>query len=282
MAQLADGVGTRLARGGARRRSIASCSGSRRRRPNGPPRSGWRRLVAATTGASEVWVADDAVTAHAGALSGGWGVSLVAGTGVACLAAAGRRRAADHRRPRVPAGGRGRRVLDRPRWASRPCCGRARGADPTPAWRRPRGAASATWRISRCASTTPPRPVDDIAAFAPDVLEAAGAGDEVARRIVDDAADELATHRRPRAPPGRRRNGTRPVAVPVALGGRLLLEPTAAADGARGATRRRGPVARRPDRGRVAARRRAAPGPGRRPRAVRVARHTWSRRRVRA
>ena len=34
----------------------------------------------------EVWLADDAVTAHAGALSLGWGVSVTAGTGVACLA----------------------------------------------------------------------------------------------------------------------------------------------------------------------------------------------------
>ena len=43
-------------------------------------------LVSDTTGASEVWLADDAVTSHAGALSLGWGVSVVAGTGVACLA----------------------------------------------------------------------------------------------------------------------------------------------------------------------------------------------------
>ena len=44
------------------------------------------RLVGAATGAAEVWLADDAVTAHAGALSMGWGISLSAGTGVACLA----------------------------------------------------------------------------------------------------------------------------------------------------------------------------------------------------
>ncbi len=45
-------------------------------------------LVAAHTGAFEVWIADDTVTAHAGALAGDWGVSLTAGTGVACLAVA--------------------------------------------------------------------------------------------------------------------------------------------------------------------------------------------------
>ena len=42
--------------------------------------------VAQVTGATEVWLADDAITTHAGALSLGWGVSVVAGTGVACLA----------------------------------------------------------------------------------------------------------------------------------------------------------------------------------------------------
>ena len=42
-------------------------------------------LVSSAIGVSEVWLADDAVTAHAGALSLGWGVSVVVGTGVACL-----------------------------------------------------------------------------------------------------------------------------------------------------------------------------------------------------
>src|SRR5689334_18804531 len=42
--------------------------------------------VARATDASEVWLADDAVTTHAGALSGSWGVSVTVGTGVACLA----------------------------------------------------------------------------------------------------------------------------------------------------------------------------------------------------
>ena len=46
------------------------------------------RAVAGATGAAEVWLADDAVTTHAGALASGWGVSITAGTGVACLALA--------------------------------------------------------------------------------------------------------------------------------------------------------------------------------------------------
>lgn len=43
-------------------------------------------LVSSVTGASEVWIADDTVTAHCGALSGGFGISLITGTGVASLA----------------------------------------------------------------------------------------------------------------------------------------------------------------------------------------------------
>ena len=42
--------------------------------------------VARCLGAPEVWLMDDSVTAHAGALSLGWGVTVTAGTGVACLA----------------------------------------------------------------------------------------------------------------------------------------------------------------------------------------------------
>ena len=44
------------------------------------------RLIGRGMGAAEVRLTDDAVTAHAGALSGRPGVSIVAGTGVACLA----------------------------------------------------------------------------------------------------------------------------------------------------------------------------------------------------
>ena len=43
-------------------------------------------LALDATGASEACLSDDTVTTHAGALDGGWGVVLVAGTGVACLA----------------------------------------------------------------------------------------------------------------------------------------------------------------------------------------------------
>jgi len=43
-------------------------------------------LIGQATGAQDVWLADDSVTAHYGALSGSAGVALVPGTGVACLA----------------------------------------------------------------------------------------------------------------------------------------------------------------------------------------------------
>jgi len=43
-------------------------------------------MVSETTGATEVWIANDTATSHAGALSVEAGVSLNAGTGVACLA----------------------------------------------------------------------------------------------------------------------------------------------------------------------------------------------------
>lgn len=42
-------------------------------------------LVSEGVGATEVWISDDTVTAHAGALGGEWGISLRVGTGVACL-----------------------------------------------------------------------------------------------------------------------------------------------------------------------------------------------------
>ena len=180
------------------------------------------RLVAATTGAGEVWVADDAVTAHAGALSGGCGVSLVAGTGVACLALP------DGGEPRI-LGGHGFLLGDEGGgfWIGRlglAAVLRAReGRGPETGL-----AAAAQRRFGDLGGLhvrlhDAPRPVPEIAAFAPDVLEAAGAGDEAARGIVDDAADELATT----AAAGAAWAAMEPVAVPVALGGRLLLQPTA-------------------------------------------------------
>lgn len=174
-------------------------------------------LVGAATGAGEVWLADDAVTSHAGALSLGWGISLVAGTGVACLAAP---RSGE---PRIIGGhgfllgdeggafwigSQGLRVVLR--------SGDGRGA-PTSlmgfAERRFGGLANLHVRLHGAA-----RPVNSIAQFAPDVLAGAAAGDAVAGAILDEAAHELLLLIRAGA--GWAGNGDGP--VPTALGGRLL------------------------------------------------------------
>jgi N-acetylglucosamine kinase-like BadF-type ATPase len=176
-------------------------------------------LVATATGAAEAWVVDDAVTAHAGALSGGWGVSLVAGTGVACLALP------EGGEPRI-LGGHGYLLGDEGGgfWIGR------RGLAAALRAREGRGPATslvaAAERRFVDLDVLPvrlhdaPRPVPEIAAFAPDVIQAAATGDAVAATIVAEAADELAIT----ASAGVAWAGDD--AVPVALGGRLLADPT--------------------------------------------------------
>ncbi|GAA3881354.1 N-acetylglucosamine kinase [Leifsonia kafniensis] len=172
-------------------------------------------LVAEATGATEVWVADDAITTHAGALSGGHGVSLIAGTGVACLA--------------VPESG-APRVIDGHGFL----LGDAGGAF----WMGSRGLAAvlkaADGRGSATGLTTvaaeqfgdvatlhvrvhgAARPVNAIAQFARAVQDAAAAGDDVAGGILDEAASELLCTIRAGA------TWTGPSPTPLALGGGLL------------------------------------------------------------
>jgi N-acetylglucosamine kinase-like BadF-type ATPase len=172
--------------------------------------------VATEIGADEVLLCDDTVIAHAGALEGGWGVALRAGTGVACLAVAegGVPFVVDGHGYLLGDDGAafwiGREGL---RAVLRAADGRADGTDL-------RAAATARFgdldhlhvRVHDSA-----RPVHGIAAFAPDVLSAAEGGDTVAGAIVGAAAHQLAltaataTSRIPGQP-----------RVPVALGGRLL------------------------------------------------------------
>ena len=179
------------------------------------------RLIADATGVREVWLADDAVTSHAGALSGGWGVSLTAGTGVACLALP------DDGEPRI-IGGHGYLLGDEGGgfWIGRKGLGAAlrsgegRGSatDLADAARRRFGELEGLHvRLHQGA-----RPVHEIASFAPDVLEAAEAGDEVAAAILDRAADELALTAWSGATwaAGSSTTGS----VPLALGGRLLAD----------------------------------------------------------
>ena len=180
------------------------------------------RLVGETTGAGEVWLADDAVTGHAGALSLGAGVSVIAGTGVACLAVP------ERGEPRV-LGGHGYLLGDEggAYWIGR------RGLNAVLRSVDGRGAADALAGAAerRYGSLgdlhvrlhTIDRPVNAIAQFAPDVLHAADTGDPAAGLIVADAARELLLLVRAgagAAGDGRER-------VPIALGGRLLAEGSA-------------------------------------------------------
>lgn len=186
-----------------------------------------RRLcveIAEAVGATETWLADDAVTTHAGALSLGWGVSVTAGTGVACLAMPA---TPDGGSPHV-IGGHGFLLGDEGgafwigreglRTVLRALDGRGPGTTlTTAAAARFQGTADLSARIHAL-----PRAVNAIAQFAPDVLAAADAGDAVAAEVVDAAVTELVTlvqagvDAAPPAPDDPDRS------VPVALGGGLL------------------------------------------------------------
>jgi N-acetylglucosamine kinase-like BadF-type ATPase len=179
------------------------------------------QAVADGVGASEVWLADDAVTGHAGALSMAWGISVIVGTGVACLAA-----------PRDGTasivGGHGYLVGDEGGafWVGsaglRAVLKAVDGRGPSTALMAPaelhfEGLADLGDRIH-----SSQRPVDTIARFAPAVLAAAEAGDAVASEIVDAAAAELAALVQAAA----RRLSPASGAIPLALGGRLVHDGT--------------------------------------------------------
>jgi N-acetylglucosamine kinase-like BadF-type ATPase len=177
------------------------------------------RLVSEATAAPEVWLADDAVTSHVGALSGHPGVCLVAGTGVACLA--------------LPADGTPRIVGGH---------GYLLGDEGGGFWIGRRGLRAVLRAVDRMGPATVlteraearfgrlddlhvrlhegDRPVDSIARFAPDVVEAAG-DDVVASGIVDEAARELLLLAAAGAS-----WASMSGAVPVAIGGRLLASGT--------------------------------------------------------
>ena len=178
--------------------------------------------VGEAIGAAEAWVCDDAVTCHAGALSLGWGTSLAAGTGVACLVVP------ETGEPRI-VGGHGYLLGDEGgafwigreglRAALRASEGRA---DPTVlgelATRRFGPLDSLPVRVHDDA-----RSIDAIARFATDVL-AAAESDGVAAGIVGGAAAEL--HGVIGAAVRIARSAGTDDRVPVGLGGRLLVEQT--------------------------------------------------------
>lgn len=174
-------------------------------------------LVAASAHAAEVWLADDTVTSHCGALSGGAGASLAVGTGVACLAVpeTGSPRVFDgHGYLLGDEGGAfwiGRRALAEVLRA------RDRGeaiALSTAAESRYGDLGDLHVRLHDSASA-----VNEIAQFARDVLEAAGA-DPVAAGILDEAARRILATAGAAVAHLIERDGAAP--VPLALGGRML------------------------------------------------------------
>jgi glucosamine kinase len=182
-----------------------------------PSRERLCRLVGAATDSAEVWLADDSVTTHAGALSLGWGVSVVAGTGVACLAVP------EQGVARV-VGGHGYLLGDEGGafWIGsaglRAVLRAEDGRGPATAL-----SAVAALRFDGLADLgdrlhSARRPVNDIAQFAPDVLAVAEKGDSVAGNIAEAAAGELLLLIRA----GISGLAELDIAVPVALGGRLL------------------------------------------------------------
>jgi len=159
----------------------------------------------------------DAVTSHAGALSLGWGVSLVAGTGVACMAVP------QHGAPRI-IGGHGYLLGDEGggfwigRQGLRAVLRAADGRGPDTSLAGPARRRFGPLTDLHVRLQAGDRPVDAIARFAPDVLEAAAAGDAAATAIVDEASEEVLLVARA----GAAWAGGEAFTVPLALGGRLL------------------------------------------------------------
>ncbi|WP_010204476.1 N-acetylglucosamine kinase [Salinibacterium sp. PAMC 21357] len=147
-------------------------------------------LVAATTGAREVWVADDTVTSHAGALSGEPGVSLITGTGVGCLAlkADGESRVIDGHGYLLGDAGGGFWIGSRGVSAVLKQLD-GRGETTMLTERAENQFAGLHNLAARIHSVR--RPVNRVSQFARDVLTAAVEGDAVANKIVDGAAREL-------------------------------------------------------------------------------------------
>jgi N-acetylglucosamine kinase-like BadF-type ATPase len=183
-------------------------------------REEFARLLAQAVPVQEVWLASDAVTAHAGAFPDAEGISLTVGTGVACM---GINDAGES----VRVDGDGFLLGDAGGafWIG------ARGVGAVLQERDGRGPATAL--AAACDARygyhrdlaahlhSLPRPVDEIAHFAVDVQAAAVAGDALAAAIISAAADELVAAAVAAAATWR--NGP----ARVALSGRVVGEGTA-------------------------------------------------------
>jgi N-acetylglucosamine kinase-like BadF-type ATPase len=156
-----------------------------------PTRERLAAAVSAATGAHEVWLTGDAVTAHAGALPAHHGIVLVVGTGIACLAidaSSGRTRRVDGDGFLLGDSGAsfwiGRRGISA---ALASTDGRGGTTTLTAAAEERFGAA-----VSLAATVhSLDRPVNAVAQFAAIVQQHAREGDAIASAIVDDAAHEL-------------------------------------------------------------------------------------------
>jgi len=175
--------------------------------------------VGTAIGAREVWLCDDSVTSHAGALSLGPGVSIVAGTGVACLAVP------ERGSPRI-VGGHGYLIGDEGggfwigREGLRAALRAGEGRGPQTALTALAAARFGDLKDLPVKLHDDDRAVNTIAQFASDVLDAA-ATDESAAAIVDEAAAEL--HGLISAAV---RFAESERSVAVGLGGRLLVDRT--------------------------------------------------------
>jgi N-acetylglucosamine kinase-like BadF-type ATPase len=187
---------------------------------DGPSQQALCTRVAKGIDAAEVWLADDAVTGHAGALSEGWGASVTVGTGVACLAMP---QAGD---PHI-IGGHGYLLGDEGgawwigREAVRAVLRAADGRGPSTALSERAATHFGGLRDLSERLHGVERPVNTIARFAPLVLQTAEQGDEVAEVIASQATDELVTLVRAAVATIREPIGA---SVPVALGGRLMQD----------------------------------------------------------
>ncbi|MGV8876984.1 MAG: N-acetylglucosamine kinase [Rhodoglobus sp.] len=175
-------------------------------------------LIGPLTGAREVWIADDTVTSHAGALSTEPGVSLIAGTGVACLALRpdGHARTIDGDGYLLGDGGGGFWIGSRGISAALKQID-GRGQDTALTERVAAefgGLANLGARIHSLH-----RPVNQISQFAQAVLATAHEGDAVANSIISAAAEQLFISARV---------GVNWVGAgaPLALGGKLLAPTT--------------------------------------------------------
>lgn len=196
-----------------------------------PARDRLATRIAGVTQARQVWLTDDRLTAHHAALGDRVGVSLIAGTGVACTALTGNGRVRFFDGHGYLLGDEGAGF-----WIGR--AGLAAVLHHRDGYGPPTALAEAARQRFGDLAGLPevvhahPRAVDAIARFAVEVLAATDAGDAVATAVVDDAASRLVRTvtaaaawlgQQVRCAATDPDTSAEPLdSIPVALGGRLL------------------------------------------------------------